>query len=98
MSADRRFLAAGLAVAAAEAVLALVAMPTGLGPYLLATAAATAVLTAAMRRLLVPPPSDPGDGGPGVVPGEPSPPPWWPGFEAAFRSYADDRRPDRVPG
>lgn len=97
MTPDRRFLAAGLTVAVAEGVLALVAWPTGLGPYLLATAAATAALTVAMSRLLVPPP-DEGEGGLGVDADDPPPPPWWPEFEAAFRAHARERPQDRIPG
>jgi len=98
VSPDRRFLAVGLAVAVGELVLAAVALPTGLGPYLLATAAATAGLTVLTHRLLRPPPRDPGDGGSAVAPDDPPPPPWWPEFEAGFRAYARDRPADRVPG
>jgi hypothetical protein len=97
MTPARRFLVAGLVVAAGEGVLALAAWPTGLGPYLLATAVTTAVLTVALCRLLAPPPDD-GDGGLRVDPEDPPPPPWWPEFEAAFRAHDRDRGPDRVPG
>jgi len=98
VSADRRFLTVGLAVAGAEAALGALALPSAVGPYLLATAAATAALAALARRLLVPPPPEQGEGGSGVAPDDPPPPPWWPEFEAAFDAYARERRPDRLPG
>jgi len=60
--------------------------------FLLASAAATAVMTLGMRRLLRPLPESggPGEGGPGSGPDDDPPPPWWPAFEADFRRYARD--------
>jgi hypothetical protein len=50
-----RFLLAGLAVAVAEALLGVVALPTGLGPYLLCCAAMTAAVAVGVSRLLAAP-------------------------------------------
>ena len=65
--------------------------------FLLASAAATAVMTLGMRRLLRPLPESggPGEGGPGSGPDDDPPPPWWPAFEADFRRYA--RASQRTP-
>ena len=100
MTPARRFLVVGLAIATAEGALGLLALPTGLGGYLFACAAATAVLALAARRLVVGPPDEPDDdgrGGGGGPPDEPPPPPWWPDFEAAFRAHAAARAPARGP-
>jgi hypothetical protein len=91
---------AGFAVAAVEAALGVLALPTGLAPYLFACAAATGLLAVVARRLLERPRDDPGDdsgGGPERGPDEPPPPPWWPDFEARFRDYARDRERPRQP-
>ena len=95
----RRFLLAGLAVAAVEAVLGVVALPTGLAPFLFACAAATVAVAVGGRRLIARPRDDEDDdgqdGGPGGGPDDPPPPPWWPEFEDAFRAHvhAQRRRP-----
>jgi len=62
--------------------------------FLLASGVATAMITFAVRRLLGSPPGESGHGGGGTgtgPEGDPEPP-WWPGFEADFRSYERDRR------
>lgn len=86
---------AGLAVAAFEAALAAVALPTVVGPYLFACAAATVVVAIVLPRVAGRPPDDEDDGGGGGPGGPPEPPdeppPWWPEFEAAFRAYERDR-------
>ena len=98
MVAGRRFLLAGLAVAALEAALGVLALPTGLAPYLLACAAATVAVAIAGRRLIVARPrrdeddSDDGPGGPADGPDDPPPPPWWPEFEDAFRAHVRKQR------
>jgi hypothetical protein len=97
MSPARAFLLAGLLVAVGEAALGVVAWPTGLGPYLLACAAATALFAAATHRLIAPP--DDGEGGDGGSRCGPAPddepPPWWPEFEREFHAHvqARDARP-----
>lgn len=97
--AARRFRVSVLGVAATEAALALVALPTGLTPYLLACAALTAALALAAYRLMTP--RDDGDdgrgddGGPGGPPRDDPPPPWWPEFEADFRRHAAERERGR---
>jgi len=94
MTASRRFLLAGLAVGAVEALLGVLALPTGLAPYLFACAAASVGLALGVHRLLAPHGADgdePGGGGGGPPPGEPPPPPWWPEFEAAFRAHVRER-------
>ena len=91
---------AGFAVAAAEAALGVLALPTGLAPYLFACAAATGLVGVFARRLLERPGDEPdGDdgGGPGRGPDEPPPPPWWPDFETRFREYARDGDRPRQP-
>jgi hypothetical protein len=100
MRPARIFILSGLAVAFAEAALAVLAHDTGLMPYLAACAAATVVLAFAGARLLGPDDegggdgSDGGGGGPPRGPDDPSPePPWWPEFEAAFRAHTRDRTP-----
>ena len=101
-TAARRFRVAVLAVAAAEAALAIVALPTGLTPYLLACAVVTAALALAAYRLMTPRRDegrgdDGGPGGPGGPP-EDGPPPWWPEFEAEFRRHTAEReRPSGRP-
>ena len=85
---------AGFAVATLEAALGVIALSTGLAPYLFACAAATALVGRGARHLLERPRDDPGDdagGGPPRDPDEPPPPPWWPEFEIGFREYARDR-------
>lgn len=100
--AARRFRVAVLGVAVAEAALGLVALPTGLTPYLLACAGATAALAVGAHRLMTPRGDDrpdEGGGGPGggPPPDEP-PPPWWPEFEAEFRLLAAEReRAEKAP-
>jgi hypothetical protein len=91
----RRYLLAGLVVAAGELVLAAAARSTGLAPYLAATALATAALALATHRLLALPADPPGDGGTGKRPSgdPPPPPPWWPEFEEQFRRHVGERRP-----
>ena len=93
-------MSAGFAVAVVEAALGLVALSTGLAPYLFACAAATAALSAATGRLLERPRDDPGEddgGGPPRGPDDPPPPPWWPDFEARFREYAREQDRPRQP-
>ena len=95
MTASRRFLLAGLVVGAVEALLGVLALPTGLAPYLFACAAASVALALGVHRLLAPrgpgPGDDPGPGG-GEPPGDDPPqPPWWPEFEAAFRAHVRER-------
>ena len=90
VSPARRFLFAGFAVAALEAALGIVALATGLAPYLFACAAATIVVAVAAHRLLERVDDDPGDDPDGGQPDDPPPPPWWPDFEARFREYARD--------
>ena len=95
LRAARRFRASVLAVAVAEAALALLALSTGLTPYLLACAAATSALAIGGHHLMTPRDEDDGDeGGEGPDGGPPPddpPPPWWPEFEAAFRRHAAER-------
>ena len=102
MTAATRFLVVGLCVAALESALGILALPTGLSPYLFACAATTATLALVVRRLLVPRPDDPGDGGGGIrrPPDEPPPPPWGPEFEDGFRAHvrARERAGERVHG
>lgn len=100
VSPARRFTFAGFAVAALEAALGLVALATGLAPYLFACSAATIVVAVATGRLLERVDDDPGDdadGGSPDDPDDPPPPPWWPDFEARFREYARDRDRPRHP-
>jgi hypothetical protein len=88
-----RFLLAGLAVAGAEALLGVVALPTGLGPYLLCCAAMTAAVAVGVSRLLAAPPRrGPDGGGPGGDDEDPPPPPWWPEFDAAFRAHVREQQ------
>ena len=93
MSAPRRFLAAGLVVAALEGALAVLALPTGLSPYLFACAVTSAVVALVAHKLLVRRPDDPGEGrgGSGTPSDDPPPPPWWPQFEADFRAHVRAR-------
>ena len=101
MAAGRRFLLAGLAVAAAEAVLGLVGLRSGLAPYLFACSAATVVVAIGTFRLLARPPrrDDDEDGGSPRGPEGPDddPPPWWPEFEDAFRAHVRMRERPRPP-
>jgi hypothetical protein len=100
MDPGRRFMLVGLAVAAAEAALAIVALRTGLTLYLLACAAATAAVAVIARRLVRrPPPRDDEDGGGGPPrgPADEPPPPWWPEFERAFRRHVRERDRPRQP-
>ena len=96
MTASRRFLLTGLVVGAVEALLGVLALPTGLAPYLFACAGASIALALGVHRLLGPAQAEPGDEPPGggggpPPPDDPPPPPWWPEFEAAFRAYARER-------
>ena len=96
MDPARRFMLAGLGVAALEAALGLVALSTGIALYLFACAGATTVLAVVARRLVAAPRDDEDDdsrGGPPRGPDDPPPPPWWPEFEARFREHA--RRHER---
>lgn len=99
LRAARRFRVCVLGVAMAEALLALLALPTGLTPYLLACAVATTALAIGGHRLMAPRGEDDGDDGDGPGGGTPlddPPPPWWPEFEAAFRRHAAERERDRL--
>ena len=91
-----RFLLAGLTVALAEAALGVLALPTGLAPFLFACAAATVVVAVATRRMLDAGPRDEpgGDGGTPRTPDDDPPPPWWPQFEAGFAAHV--RRRERA--
>ena len=85
---------AGFAVATLEAALGVIALSTGLAPYLFTCAAVTGGLGVLARGLLESPREGPGDddeGGPPRGPDDPPPPPWWPDFEARFRAYAAER-------
>ena len=100
MTSGRRFLVAMLGVALCEAVLAVVALPTGLGPYLLTCAALTAAAAVGGHRLMVPRGDEPGGGrarpgGGGRPPDDDRPPPWWPDFEASFGRHVAERERDR---
>ena len=96
----RRFLVAGLAVAALHAAAAALFLGSSgrMAGYFAACAAATALTAVALHELLrrADPPADgDGDGGTGVR-GRPDgggDPPWWPEFERALRRYAGERRP-----
>ena len=101
MDPARRFMLAGLVVAAVEAALGVVALRTGLAPYLFACALATAgVATAARRLIALPPPDEGGNGPDGGGPRRPDddpPPPWWPEFETEFRAHVAVRERRRQP-
>jgi hypothetical protein len=92
---ERWVLAAGFAVAAAYAIVALVEVVAGHNPGV-----------AAVSRLLRTEPPGPGGDGDGHDPSddgdEPKPPPWWPEFEREFWAEVDGRdaggrSPDRSP-
>jgi hypothetical protein len=97
MRPSRRFLLAGLGVAAGEATLGVLTLPTILAPYFWVCALATVAVTLGVRRLV-----DPGDDGGdpgggddgGAGPDDPGSAPWWPAFEDAFRAHAGERSPD----
>ncbi len=91
---------AGFAGAAVEAALGVLALPTGLAPYLFACAVATLAVAVAAHGLLVRRRDEPGDddgGGPRRGPDEPPPPPWWPEFEREFRAHVRGRERPRLP-
>ena len=103
MVAARRFLLAGLAVAAVEAALGVLALPTGLTPWLAGCALATIGVAVLGRRAILRPRDDDGGGGgsggggPGPDPPD-DPPPWWPEFEEAFREHVAARERSGLPG
>jgi hypothetical protein len=107
---ERWVLAAGFAVAAAYAIVALVEVVAGHNPGVAIPFAYVALSIAgplaAVSRLLRTEPPGPGGDGDGHDPSddgdEPKPPPWWPEFEREFWAEVDGRdaggrSPDRSP-
>jgi hypothetical protein len=91
---------AGFAVATVEVALGVLALRTGLAPYLFVCAATTIGVALGAHHLLVRRRDDPGDddsGGPRRGPDEPPPPPWWPDFERRFRAHVRERERPRHP-